>query len=122
MVSKGEGMRIEEFYLKCDSIEPDEYGCKIWPTVSTWLKSQVWINGQGHRTVSRLALERKLGHKLKFWALHTCDSPSCINPNHLYEGTPKDNQQDRKQRNPESYEYLKSKKQRELIRQAYRRS
>lgn len=26
--------------------------------------------------------------------LHKCNNPKCINPNHLYEGTPKDNYQD----------------------------
>ena len=30
----------------------------------------------------------------EMYVCHTCDNPSCINPNHLYASTPSDNQQD----------------------------
>lgn len=29
------------------------------------------------------------------WGLHTCDNPSCVNPEHVYPGTPQANVQDR---------------------------
>ena len=35
-------------------------------------------------------------------ALHTCDRPSCCNPDHLYEGTTKDNYRDALERNPQT--------------------
>jgi hypothetical protein len=44
----------------------------------------------------RHSLEQKLGRKLldNMCACHKCDTPLCVNPEHLFEGTRKDNQQD----------------------------
>lgn len=44
----------------------------------------------------RISLEVKLGRKLApgMFACHTCDNPPCCNPDHLYEGTRRDNAKD----------------------------
>ena len=87
-----------------DGIEPDEYGCKIWPGLYGEGYPRVHVAGEVMR-VGKIILERKLGRKLEsgMFVLHTCDYPPCVNAQHLYEGTAKDNARDRMERNPESF-------------------
>jgi len=53
------------------------------------------IDGK-RRRVCRYILELKLGHKIlpEMLALHTCNHESCVEQDHLYEGTVTDNNRD----------------------------
>lgn len=60
--------------------------------------AQVKIAKQ-RRVVHHVAWFLKFGQWPTLWILHSCDNPPCCNPQHLREGTAKDNANDRSIRN-----------------------
>jgi hypothetical protein len=99
---------LEDIYRIFDAIQPDEYGCLSHP--KAWPGLPVRVSVKGKRIYAhRVALERKLGRPINpgFLACHHCDWPSCVNPDHLYEGTRLDNAEDRFSRHPEDLDQLK---------------
>ena len=76
----------EECILFDGYLDPKGYGIKWFPD----RKKQLRVN--------RVVLEEKLGRPIAEGkeACHTCDTPSCITPDHLWEGTHLQNMQDMK--------------------------
>ena len=106
-----QGLPLEErFWQHVDKRGPDE--CWEWTGRRTQKTSRT-ARGVGYgqfvlyppdvpkkKTViaSRLAYTLHHGKEPENLVLHTCDNPPCCNPDHLYDGTHKDNARDRDSR------------------------
>jgi hypothetical protein len=84
---------IERFWGKVDK----SGDCWLW-TAGLWgsrkdFKYGKFFNGTKHVTSHRFALEEHLGRPLKenMRSLHHCDNCLCVRPDHLFEGTQRDN-------------------------------
>jgi len=93
--SKPFEQRLQE---QLDRAVTNENGCWIWQGAMAGSGGYpvIRIADQTQMRVSRIMLERdgKPRPSDKHVACHTCDTPSCVNPAHLFWGTHKDNTQD----------------------------
>lgn len=71
-------------------------GCLVYPTSEGEDYGVFGYMGRAYKA-HRAALEMKLGRPLSdgMCSCHTCDNPPCCNPDHLFEGTRRDNNLDR---------------------------
>lgn len=76
---------------------------KVRKTVNCW----IWTGSKNNKGYGRINIDRvvKLAHRVSFemeygkvdkkiMILHRCDNPACVNPQHLFTGTQKDNMRD----------------------------
>lgn len=87
------------FLLQYTSIFIDENGC--WLTkrnINKNVYQRIVFNG---KRVAAHVLSAILfcNHNKKLLACHSCDTPACFNPNHLFSGTNSDNQHDALKKN-----------------------
>jgi HNH endonuclease len=83
----------DRFHEKYEPIT--ESGCWIWLGAETKGYGTIKHNGatvSAHR-VSYLLHRGPIPNGL--WVLHRCDTPLCVNPEHLFLGTPLDNERDK---------------------------
>ena len=83
-------------YLIVNSILNEKTGCWEWSKA---------LDSKGYGRISRNGNDSRLAHRLsytvfigtipdKLCVCHKCDNPKCINPDHLFVGTNKDNMHD----------------------------
>lgn len=91
-------MREVDLITYCEALPYNENGCQIF---DLFYGPKPRNKDKGIMTpVPRVILKNKLGREIQpgYFACHDCDTPRCVNPGHIYEGTHQDNMDDRRKR------------------------
>ena len=93
-----------EYRFAASYKQDEKTGCWIWQGKSRsgtcGLYGRIRVNGRNvaaHRFSWELHNRKSIPEKM--FVLHTCDNPSCVNPNHLFLGTHQDNMDDKVAKN-----------------------
>lgn len=107
------------FQRRCEAkVEYDpNTGCWLWSSRIT-NSGYPMISINGKKTAVTRAVLRFAGHDMTGrQALHSCDTPCCVNPSHLRPGTAKENSEDRVKRcrHPTDYHRRMSEEEQKFV-------
>lgn len=85
----------------------DDSGCWLWTGATSRGYGELTYQGKNQRA-HRFVFERLVENiNDGLWVLHHCDNKLCVNPIHLYQGTPIDNRSDMLERERWSHPWAK---------------